>query len=267
MASAPRGGKTTRSNPRSNPNPREPNKVPTGKGAVDEENYEAEDKEKLGRAQQPGARTKDRTTHTKPSAGHSGGAEGTPPRWKKPKAVKHGAFLFNRYETSEEEEAVIKGMRDEEEDEAMHADVVAAIEAESDSVLANFGTEDLAKVVLITIKAAVPAIVKAVQKQLSASVDCSSLTNAYWKAGIKRMNLNSTVGKKTSASMGLRKLMKRRGPTRGEGVSTRCSGSCNCYRKGHLHSTLFGRCKKARQDQTYNCQIREQEEKSGIDEE
>ncbi|XP_049923490.1 uncharacterized protein LOC126404350 [Epinephelus moara] len=189
MASAPRGGKTTRSNPRSNPNPREPNKVPTGKGAVDEENYEAEDKEKLGRAQRPGARTKDRTAHTKPGAGHSGGAEGTPPRWKKPKAVKHGAFLFNRYETSEEEEAVIKGMRGEEEDEAMHANIVAAIEAESDSVLANFGTEDLAKVVLITIKAAVPAIVKAVQKQLSASVDCYKLDKCKLESRYKEDEL------------------------------------------------------------------------------
>ncbi|KAL7375153.1 hypothetical protein ABVT39_012820 [Epinephelus coioides] len=106
MASVPRGGKTTHSNPRNNPNPR---------GSVDEENYEAEDKEKLGRAQQPGARTKDRTVQV-------------------------------RYETSEEEEVVIKGMRGEEEDEAMHPDIVAATEAESDSVLANFGTEDLAKV-------------------------------------------------------------------------------------------------------------------------
>ncbi|KAL7385950.1 hypothetical protein ABVT39_002325 [Epinephelus coioides] len=189
MASAPRGGKTTRSNPRSNLNSREPNKVQTGKGSVDEENYEAEDKEKLGRAQRSGARTKYSTAHTKSSAGHSGGAEGTPPRWKKPKAVKHGAFLSNRYDTSEEEEVVIKGMRGAEEDEAMHTDIVAAIEAESDSVLANFGTEDLAKVVLITIKATVTAIVRAVQKQLSASVDCYKLDKCILESRCKEDEL------------------------------------------------------------------------------
>lgn len=82
--------------------------------------------------------------HSKSSAGQSGGAEGTPSGWKKPKDVKDGAFLSNRYETSEEKEAVIKCMRGEE--EAMHADIAAATEAESDSVLAE--------VMLITIKVA-----------------------------------------------------------------------------------------------------------------
>lgn len=48
---------------------------------------------------------------------------------------------------------------------------MTAVEAETDSVLADFGTEDLNKIVLITIKAAVLAIVRAVQKQLTASVD------------------------------------------------------------------------------------------------
>ncbi|CAJ1069587.1 uncharacterized protein LOC126404350 [Xyrichtys novacula] len=80
----------------------------------------------------------------------------------------------NRFEASEEEGAAIKGLRGEEK-EAMQAKIMAAIESESNSVLASFGAEDLAKIMLITIKAAVPAMVKVVQKQLSASVDCYRL--------------------------------------------------------------------------------------------
>ncbi|KAL7402199.1 hypothetical protein ABVT39_011223 [Epinephelus coioides] len=59
----------------------------------------------------------------------------------------------------------------------MHADIMAAVEAETGSILAKFGTEDLAKIVLITIKAAVPAIVKAVQKQLDLSVGKMKVNN------------------------------------------------------------------------------------------
>ncbi|KAL7402086.1 hypothetical protein ABVT39_009292 [Epinephelus coioides] len=59
----------------------------------------------------------------------------------------------------------------------MHTDIMAAVEAETGSILAKFGTEDLTKIVLITIKAAVPAIVKGVQKQLDPSVDKMKVNN------------------------------------------------------------------------------------------
>lgn len=187
MASAPRGGKTSRLNLRSNPNMKEPNKASTEKGAVMEENLETEDKESWGRGQRYDVRAKDNTV--KPGVGCKGEAERSLPRWKKPTVGKPGAFLSNRYETSEEEEVVIKSMRGEEEDEAMHADIMTAIEAETDSVLANFGTEDLTKVVLITIKAAVPAIVKAVQKQLSASMDRHKLDKSILESRYKEDEL------------------------------------------------------------------------------
>ncbi len=161
MASAQRGGKTTRPNLRSIQ--RELAQAQTVKGT------EEESRDRGG--QRTGAWAKGNAV--KPSVGYGGGSERSLPRWKEPMTAKCGLFLptTNRFETSEEEEVLIKSMRGEEEDEAMHAAIVAAIEAESGSILTNFGTEDLAKVVLITIKAAVPAIVKAVQKQLSASVD------------------------------------------------------------------------------------------------
>ncbi len=109
------------------------------------------------------------------AASSSGGAEGALPRWNTRKAVRPGAFLTNRFEASEEEDAVIKDLRGMEEEEAMNAEIMAAAEAEPDPVLTHFGAEDLTKVELLTIKATVPAIVKAVQKQLSASVDCHKL--------------------------------------------------------------------------------------------
>ncbi len=81
------------------------------------------------------------------------------------------AFLSNRYETSEEDEAIIKSMRGESQGEALHADIMAAVEAETDTILADFGTKDLTQIGLITIKATVPSTVKALQKQLLATVD------------------------------------------------------------------------------------------------
>ena len=103
--------------------------------------------------------------------------------------MKAGSFLSNRLETSEEQEAVIKSMRGEEEDEAMHVEIMAAIENESGSIMASFGTEELSKIVLFTIKAAVPAIVKAVQKQLSATVDCHKLDKTILESRYKEDQL------------------------------------------------------------------------------
>ncbi|KAK7879125.1 hypothetical protein WMY93_034095 [Mugilogobius chulae] len=74
--------------------------------------------------------------------------------------TRSGAYFSNRYDMNDEDEALLNACK-------------AAVEAETEAVLADFGTEDLTKIVLITIKAAVPAIVKAVQKQLLASNDSS----------------------------------------------------------------------------------------------
>ncbi|KAK7921879.1 hypothetical protein WMY93_008781 [Mugilogobius chulae] len=87
--------------------------------------------------------------------------------------TRSGAYFSNRYDMNDEDEALLKRMQGEDQEEALHADIKAAVEAETEAVLADFGTEDLTKIVLITIKAAVPAIVKAVQKQLLASNDSS----------------------------------------------------------------------------------------------
>lgn len=72
----------------------------------------------------------------------------------------------------------------------MHMDIMAAVEAETDSILADFGTEDLTKIVLITIKAAVPAIVRAVQKQLMASADSYKLKKNILESRYKEDELD-----------------------------------------------------------------------------
>lgn len=102
-------------------------------------------------------------------------------------------FLYNRYETSED--AVIRGMRGESQEEAMHTDIMAAVEAETDSILADFGTEDITKIMLITIKAAVPAIVRAVQKQLMASVDSNKLDKNIMESRYKKDELEKYTRK------------------------------------------------------------------------
>lgn len=95
-----------------------------------------------------------------PGVGTESGARG-PLNWKRLKALRHGVFLSNRYETIEEEDARTRSMRGESQEETMHTDIMAAVEAEMDSILADFGTEHLTKIMLITTQAAVPAIVSA----------------------------------------------------------------------------------------------------------
>lgn len=56
-------------------------------------------------------------------------APGTP-KWKRPNTR---VLLYNRYETSEEEDATIRNMRGESQEEAMHKDMTAAVKAETDS--------------------------------------------------------------------------------------------------------------------------------------
>lgn len=67
--------------------------------------------------------------------------------------------------------------------------IMAPVEAEMDSVLADFGTNDLNKIMLITTKAAVLAIVKAEQKQLITSVDTNLLYKTILESRHKKDEL------------------------------------------------------------------------------
>ncbi|KAL7391788.1 hypothetical protein ABVT39_014910 [Epinephelus coioides] len=92
----------------------------------------------------------------------------------------------------------------------MHADIMAAVEAKTGSILAKFGTEDLAKIVLITIKAAVPAIVKAVQKQLDLSVGKMKVNNNILECKYKEDELEQYSRRRISESTGWRSRVVRR---------------------------------------------------------
>ncbi|KAK7909612.1 hypothetical protein WMY93_014296 [Mugilogobius chulae] len=118
----------------------------------------------------------------------SGGAQDSP-KGARPKTQRPGTFLSNRFATSDAEDAVIRNMRGESQEEVLHTDIMAAVEAETDTILSDFGTEELTKIVLITIKAAVPAIVKAVQKQLLSTVDSNRLNRNILESRFKEDEL------------------------------------------------------------------------------
>lgn len=165
------------------------------RGIMTENNVPSECREARGKESMSRKHLSDTHDHTKDNAGHARPGIGTgrgargPPKWRRPKAPRPGVFL-SKYETSEEEDAMIRGMRGESQEETMHMDIMAAVEAETDSILSDFGTEDLTKIVLITIKAAVPAIVRAVQEQLMASADSFKLDKNILESRYKEDELD-----------------------------------------------------------------------------
>lgn len=76
----------------------------------------------------------------------------------------------NPYKLDERGDETARALRGESSEAQMSADIMAAMDMESDD-MAKFSTEELAKVVLCIIKAAVPAIVAAVQKHLDLDLD------------------------------------------------------------------------------------------------
>lgn len=58
----------------------------------------------------------------------------------------------NPFDLNKAGEVTLKNLRGEDSDISLQADIMAAIDSESGDILAKFGTEELIKVVLITIK-------------------------------------------------------------------------------------------------------------------
>ena len=203
-ASANRSGKTRE--PRQNTSTNKEGGRGKAIGSSDPtKNRETEGKNGKNGERSPNARqTKDSTElrSARSSARSSAGYDGTP-GGRGPKASRPGAFLSNRYETSEEDDVMIRSMRGESQEETLHSDIMAAVDAETDSILADFGTEDLTKIVLITIKAAVPAIVKAVQKQLLASVDTTRINKNILQSRYKEDELEQYTRKENVRISGI----------------------------------------------------------------
>ena len=104
---------------------------------------------------------------------------------------------------SEDSEVFIKTSRGEGKDDELYADIRAAVEAESEAIETDFWAESITKVVLITIKAAVPAIVQAVQKQLASAMGSHTVNKNILQSKFKEDELEQYTRKENVRIIGI----------------------------------------------------------------